>query len=82
MGLHMVDVYRSPNIGVFLKANDRVLLVPKGLAPTKCEKLSRSLEVPLCQTSIAGSRLLGPLAAMNGNGVLLSRMAERGEIGK
>lgn len=80
MGLHLIDVYHSPNIGIFLKGNDKALLVPKGLAPTKCEKLSKALEVPLYQSSIAGSRLLGPLASMNGNGILLSRMAEQDEI--
>jgi translation initiation factor 6 len=80
MGLHLIDVYRSPNIGIFLRASDKVLLVPKGLAPTKSEKLSKNLEVSLCQTSIAGSRLLGPLSAMNSNGVLLSRMAEEEEV--
>lgn len=73
-------MYHSPNIGIFLKANDKVLLVPKGLAPTKCEKLSKALEVPVFQTSIGGTRLLGPLASMNSNGVLLSRMAEQEEI--
>lgn len=80
MGLHLIDVYKNPNIGLFLKANDKVLLVPKGLAPTKCERLSRDLEVSLCPTSIGGSRLLGPLASINGNGVLVSRMAEQQEI--
>ncbi len=80
MGLHLIDIYRSPNIGVFLKANDRILLVPKGLAPTKAEKLSNDLETPVCYTSVAGSRLLGPLACMNGNGIILSRLAEEEEL--
>jgi len=80
MGLHLVDVYRSPNIGVFLKANDRFILVPKGLAQTKCEKLSSSLEVTVVPTSIAESRLLGPLVSMNNNGILVSRMAESTEL--
>ncbi|MDV3244943.1 MAG: translation initiation factor IF-6 [Nitrososphaerales archaeon] len=80
MGLHLVDIYRSPNIGVFMKANDRVLLVPKGLAPTKCEKLSSSLGVTAVPTSIGESRLLGPLVALNGNGALVSRLAEQAEV--
>lgn len=80
MGLHLVDIYRSPNIGVFLKANDKVILVPKGLAQTKSEKLSSSLEVAPVPTSIAESRLLGPLVSMNNNGVLVSRLAESTEL--
>jgi translation initiation factor 6 len=80
MGLHLVDIYRSPNIGVFLKANERTLLVPKGLAATKCDKLSRDLDVTALPTSIGESRLLGPLVAMNSNGALVSRLAEQVEM--
>jgi len=80
MGLHLVDIYRSPNIGVFLKANERTLLVPKGLALTKCDKLSGALDVTAIPTSIGESRLLGPLAVMNSNGALVSRLAEQGEM--
>ncbi len=80
MGLHLIDVYRSPNIGIFLKANDKLLLVPKGLAATKCQKLAEALGVSIHYASIAGSRLLGPLIAMNGNGILVSRLAEDHEL--
>ena len=80
MGLHLIDIYRSPNIGVFLKTNDRFLLVPKGLAPTKAEKLAGSLGVTAVPASIGESRLLGPLVSMNGNGMLVSRLAEQNEM--
>jgi translation initiation factor 6 len=80
MGLNLIDIYRSPNIGVFLKANDRTLLVPKGLAPTKCDKFSKDLDVTVVPTSIGETRLLGPLVALNANGALVSRLAEQGEM--
>src|SRR2546427_12640657 len=80
MGLHLVDVYRSPNIGIFLKTNDKLLLAPRGLAPSKAEKLKEALGVSICYTSVAGSRLLGPLVAMNNNGILVSRLAEDVEM--
>jgi len=80
MGLHLVDIYRSPNIGVYLKANDRFILVPKGLAETKSDKLSSSLEVTAVPASVAESRLLGPLVSMNNNGILVSRLAESTEV--
>lgn len=82
MGLHLLDIYRSPNIGIFLRANDKFLLVPKGLAQTKTDKLCQSLEVEAVPASIAESRLLGALAAMNSNGILVSRLAEEVEIGE
>jgi translation initiation factor 6 len=80
LGLSLIDVYRSPNIGVFLRANDKTILVPKGLAQSKVEKLASGLGVAFCYASVAESRLLGPLVACNNNGVLVSRLAEDYEI--
>jgi len=80
LGLYLIDIYRSPNVGVFLRANDRFLLVPKGLAQTKADRLSGSLGVTAVPASIGESRLLGPLVSMNGTGVLVSRLAEQNEI--
>ncbi len=80
MGLHLVDIYRSPNIGIFLKANDKAILLPKGIAASKAEKLAADLDVIACHTSIGGTRLMGPLVAMNNRGVLASRMIEDYEM--
>jgi translation initiation factor 6 len=80
MGLHLFDLYRSPNIGIFLKANDKAIVVPKGIAGSKADKLATDLGVGLCFSSIGGTRLMGPLMAMNNNGVLVSRMAEDYEV--
>jgi len=80
LGLHLIDIYRSPNIGVFLKGNEKVLLVPKGLAQTKSEKLCADLQVSAVPASIGESRLLGPLVSMNSNGMLVSRLAEDAEV--
>jgi len=80
LGLHLIDVYRSPNIGVFLKGNEKFLLVPKGLAQTKTEKLCADLQVSAVPASIGESRLLGPLTSMNSNGMLVSRLAEDAEV--
>ena len=82
MGLHLIDIYRSPNIGIFLRANERFLLVPKGIAQTKADKLCQGLEVTAVPTSIGESRLLGVLTAMNSNGILVSRLAEEIEVGE
>ncbi len=50
------------------------------MAATKCQKLAEALGVSIHYASIAGSRLLGPLIAMNGNGILVSRLAEDHEL--
>lgn len=78
--IHLFDIYRSANIGIFLKANDRFCIVPWGLASTKSERISSLLKNEIVHASIAGSRLIGPLVAMNNNGVVVSRLTEDEEI--
>ncbi len=80
MGLYLVDIYRSPNVGIFLRANDKFLLAPKGMASTKSDKLAEELKVTPCFVSIEETRLLGPLTAMNNKGIIVSRMVEDYEV--
>lgn len=69
------DVYRGPNIGVYINANDDFLLLPMGFAQTKAEKLAEYLKTEIIYTSIANTRLLGALMVMNNNGILLPKTA-------
>ena len=80
MGIHKYDVYRSPNIGIFLKANDKFLFVPKGFANSKVEKLEGFLDIKSVNTSIANTRLLGPLMVANNQGILVPRITEDEEV--
>jgi len=76
MGIYKYNIYRTPNIGIFLKTNDKLLLVPKGLAHTKVNNLVSLLNVKHLAISIANTRLLGPLIAMNNNSILVPRIIE------
>ena len=78
--IQLIDIYRSPNIGIFIKTNDSFTLVPRGLATSKSERIASILKCQMIQASIAGSRLLGPLIAMNNKGVIVSRLADDEEI--
>jgi translation initiation factor 6 len=80
MGLYLVEIYRSPNVGIFLRANDKFLLAPKGIASTKSKMLADDLKVEPCFVSIEGTRLLGPLAVMNNKGIMVTRMVEDYEV--
>lgn len=80
LGVYLFDVYRSPNIGVFLKVNETLLVAPMGIAESKLEKLSGYLGVDCATISIGGSRLLGPLMAINNKGVLVSGLAHDEEV--
>ena len=80
MAIYRYTVYKSPNIGIFVKANDSIILVPYGFAETKTEKLADYLQVSEVYTSIAGTRLLGPMTVMNNNGMLLPPIASDEEV--
>ncbi|HVB11793.1 MAG TPA: translation initiation factor IF-6 [Nitrososphaerales archaeon] len=78
--IHLFDIYRSANIGIFLKTNDKFCLAPKGIADTKSERLRSLLKVQVVHASVADSRLLGPLTAMNNKGIVVSRLTDDDEI--
>ena len=81
LGIYKYDVYKSPNIGVFIKANDRIILIPFGFAETKITKLTHYLQIEeKIFASIAGTRLIGPMTVMNNNGLLLPSIASDEEI--
>ena len=78
--VNLFDLYRSANIGIFLRTNDDYCLVPRGIAETKSSKIEEFLRVQAVPASIASSRLLGPLSVMNNKGMVVSRLVEDEEI--
>jgi translation initiation factor 6 len=81
LGIYKYDVYKSPNIGLFVRANDRIIIVPFGFAETKTAKLMEFLQVEdEVYTSVGGTRLIGPMAVMNNNGILVPSIASDNEI--
>ena len=80
MAIYRYTFYKSPNIGIFVRANDRFVLIPHGFAESKSEKLSEYLQVQEVPASVAGTRLLGPMTVMNNNGILLPHIAEESEV--
>ena len=81
MVIHKYDVYRSPNVGLFLRTNNDTLLLPFGFAETKAKKLKEYLDVEkIIHVSIAGTRLIGPMTVMNNNGLLLPSTVSDDEI--
>jgi translation initiation factor 6 len=82
MAIHILNIYNSPNIGIFIKGNDEFLFHPHGLVKSKVNKLSTHLNVRTISVSINGLRLLGPLIVMNNKGILVSGLATEDEIKK
>lgn len=80
MAIYRYTVYKSPNIGIFVKANDTIIMIPHGFAETKTEKLAEYLQVQEVYSSVAGTRLLGPMSVINNNGILLPSIASDEEV--
>jgi translation initiation factor 6 len=81
LGIYRYSYYKSPNIGLFAKTNDRIIIVPFGFAKTKAAKLMEYLDVEEeLYTSVANTRLIGPMTAMNNNGILVPSIATDEEI--
>jgi len=80
LAIYRYTFYKSPNIGIFVKTNDTLILVPPGFSETKSEKLADYLQVREVHTSVAGTRLLGPMTVMNNNGILLPSIASDEEV--
>jgi len=80
LGIFKYDVYRSPNIGIYSKANDSFVFIPNGFATTKAKNLAEFLKTEYIFTSVANTRLLGPLMVVNNNGIILPRTALEEEL--
>jgi translation initiation factor 6 len=79
--IYRYDIYKSPNIGLFSKANDTIIITPLGFAETKKNRLKEYLEVDAqVSVSIAGTRLIGAMTVINNNGILVPSIASDEEI--
>ena len=79
MDIIKYDVYRGPNLGVYISVNDSVVLLPMGYSESKAEKLAKYLNVNILYTAIANTRLIGALSVMNNKGILLPKTAYQNE---
>ncbi len=80
MDIIKYDIYRNPNIGIYTKANNDFVFIPRGFAQTKTENLAKYLQTDYLITSIANTRLLGILMVLNNHGILLPKTCSQEEI--
>lgn len=75
MDIIKYDVYRGPNLGVYMRVNDSLVLVPMGFAESKAKRLARYMDAEYHHVSIANTRLIGSLSVMNNRGMLIPKTA-------
>ena len=79
MDIIKYDIYSGPNIGIYTRVNDEFVFLPNGFADTKSEKLSEYLQVTPLEISVANSRVLGIMMAVNNHGILLPSTCSEAE---
>jgi len=80
LDIYKYDVYRGPNIGVYTKTNDSFVFVPNGFADTKAKTLASYLKSEIVYASVANTRVLGIMMAINNSGMLLPSLCSQWEI--
>lgn len=80
MAIILMDLMGSPNIGIYSVVTESYAILPSGIPRRKVEKIQANLDVPVAQTLIGGTKLLGALMAGNSNGIILPHLADESEV--
>lgn len=64
---------RNPNIGVFCKANDRFILVPKNSPKIFLKDVKETFEEDVYKVNVSGTSLIGVMVSLNGKGLILPK---------
>jgi len=73
-------VHKNPFVGLFFKANDNIVLVPKSLPEKFAETIQNTLGTTPVKLSVSQSDLLGIFVAMNSNGCVVPSFIEDEEL--
>ena len=73
MPIYLLDTFGSASIGVYIRATEEFIIVPKQVPSTKVEKLQEWFKTKIVRTNIGGSVLIGSLICANSNGMILPR---------
>jgi len=71
--IYLLDTFGSASIGVYIRATEKFIIVPKQVPSTKVEKLQGWFKTKIVKANIGGSVLIGSLICANSNGMILPR---------
>jgi translation initiation factor 6 len=69
--LELLSFNDNPNIGVFCRANDELVIIQRGLTKKVINKVASVLKTRLLEINIAEASIIGSLVAMNSNGIIV-----------
>lgn len=74
MGMRRTRTLGTPNIGVYAKASDALIIAAEGTDGSFLDDLSEALSADVITLMLGGSRVVGSLVAVNSNGAAVSNM--------
>lgn len=80
--LKLGDVNGNPYVGVYCVASEHTAILPDVVEARVAKDVERTLDVRVVRTNIAGATVVGALAAMNSNGIIVTNFAERHELAR
>jgi len=72
MKFSTLDFQSNPNIGLFAFSTDKFCLVNRFIRKRDADLIGRVLKVPVYETSLLGTGLIGIFAGGNSNGIIIS----------
>ncbi len=78
--MNVGNYYGNPWLGLLIKTNDKISLVPLDCPEKLCNKIQEILKTEIIKTSIAQTNLLGIYTVMNSNGIVVPNLTEKKEI--
>ncbi len=71
--IRLSSILRNPSIGVYAAASDRMAFAPASAPEGFINDLGEALEVPVYQTDVSETSLVGSMIAFNNSGIILPR---------
>ncbi|MFH2105868.1 MAG: translation initiation factor IF-6 [Candidatus Micrarchaeota archaeon] len=72
--------YGNPWLGLFIRSNNKLSLVPADCPEKLGQKIKESLKTELVHTTIGNTNLIGAYVLMNSNGIVLPNITTQAEI--
>jgi len=80
LAVYLYSLFGSASIGVYTLATEKMIIAPLFVSKNKVKKLEEWLKVPLLETTIGGSVLIGALSCANSNGIILPHIIREEEL--
>ncbi|MEK6843531.1 MAG: translation initiation factor IF-6 [Candidatus Micrarchaeota archaeon] len=75
-----LSFYKNPFIGLFIKASEKLALIPKNIHEKNIPEIEETLQVRAIPVFFCQSPTLGIFSAFNSNGIVVSALAEKHEL--